>query len=68
MPSRNVNARRWMRQLLLYRYSILILQLKSQFQLSEEQEHAIRTKILNIDWIDSTYCENNAVGYRCLDS
>ena len=55
MNTSNSNAQRYMRQLLLYRYSILLAQLKSQFQLSETQEIAIRTKILNMDWIDAAF-------------
>ena len=59
MPSTNTNAQRWMRQLLLYRYSILLAQLKSQFPLSETQEQLLRAKILNMNWIDSAYNQNN---------
>jgi len=59
MPSSNTNAQRWMRQLLLYRYNILLTQLKSQFPLSEEQEQVLRAKILNMNWIDSAYYQNN---------
>jgi hypothetical protein len=44
-----------MRQLLLYRYSILLEQLKSQFLLSDTQENQIRAKILSMDWIDAAY-------------
>jgi hypothetical protein len=55
MNSNNANAQRWMRQLLLYRYSILLEQLKSQFLLSDTQENQIRAKILSMDWIDTAY-------------
>jgi hypothetical protein len=55
MPAQNANAQRMMRQLLLYRYSILLTQLKSQFPLSEEQETALKQRILSMDWIDAAY-------------
>lgn len=46
------NAQRLLRQLLLYRYSVLLAQLKSQFSLTSEQEEALTRKILSIEWID----------------
>jgi hypothetical protein len=53
MPS--ANAERWLRQLLYYRYSILLAQLKSQFPLTPEQEEALTKRILSIDWISEAY-------------
>lgn len=52
MPQDRNNAQRWLRQLLLYRYSVLLVQLKSQFPLTPEQEEALKRRILNIEWID----------------
>ena len=51
-PVATLNAERWRRQLLIYRYSVLLAQLKSQFQLSPEQEEALTRKILSIEWVD----------------
>ena len=49
------NAQRWARQLLLYRYSVLLAQLKSAFPVTSEQEEALNRTILNMTWIDSAF-------------
>jgi hypothetical protein len=46
------NAERWLRQLLFYRYSVLLAQLKSQFPLTPEQEEVLMRRILSIEWVD----------------
>ena len=54
MPS-HTHAEQWLRQLLLYRYSILLSQLKNAFPLTEEQESVLRQKVLSIAWIDGAF-------------
>jgi hypothetical protein len=54
------NADRFMIQLLLYRYEILLTQLKSSFTVTEEQEEALRRRIINTEWITSAFKENKS--------
>ena len=62
MPAQptTVNAERWLRQLLFYRYSVLLAQLKSQFPLTPEQEEALTQKVINIAWIDAAMKDQTA--------
>ena len=55
VPVAHAGADRWLRQLLLYRYSVLLNQLKAQFPMTAEQEQALRNRILNHEWIKSAY-------------
>lgn len=55
--SQRANALRWRRQLMLYRYSVLVAQLKRAFPMTEEQQEAIEKRILNIEWIDSAFVQ-----------
>lgn len=51
------SADRFVYQLLLYRYEILLKQLKAAFPVSEEQEQALREKILTIAWVQSALAD-----------
>jgi hypothetical protein len=53
MPS--THAKQWLRQLLRYRYSILLAQLKSQFPVTETQEELLQQRIFNMEWIDGAF-------------
>jgi len=52
----HTSAERWLRQLLVYRYSVLLNQLKSQYPtMTAEQEYALRSRILSHEWISQAY-------------
>ena len=48
-------AERWMRQLLRYRYYLLLERLKTQFPVESTQFEALNQKILNNAWIDEAF-------------
>jgi hypothetical protein len=47
------DGKRFMRQLLLHRYKMLLEKIGKSYTLSDEQARALEEKILNIHWIDS---------------
>jgi hypothetical protein len=55
-------ADRFMTQLLLYRYEILLAQLKSSFTITEDQEEALRRRIINTEWIVSAFKTDSQIG------
>jgi hypothetical protein len=54
---KNPSADRFMIQLLLYRYEVLLNQLSAQFSLSEEQKAMLREKILTVSWVQNAFVD-----------
>jgi len=46
------HAKRFLRQLLLHRYSELLKKLQATFPVSEEHMKRLRDLVLNVDWVD----------------
>jgi hypothetical protein len=49
---RNHNARQFLRELLMYRYSQLLLTVEKHYPMTEEQKRQIYRNILNIRWVE----------------
>lgn len=49
---RNHTARQFLRELLMYRYSQLLLAVEKQYPVTEEQKKQLYKTILNIRWIE----------------
>ena len=52
MPERNQQAKRFLRQLMLKRYKLLLQKLQQAYSLNDTQMDLLRTKILHIDWFE----------------
>jgi hypothetical protein len=46
-------ARRFLREFLMYRYSQLLLEVEKHYPMTSEQKEALYAQILNVDWIDA---------------
>jgi hypothetical protein len=51
--STHETGERFVRQLLLHRYKMLLDKIGKTYPLTEQQKHALEEKILNIHWIDT---------------
>ncbi len=51
--STHETGERFVRQLLLHRYKMLLDKIGKTYPLTEQQKRALEEKILNIQWIDS---------------
>ena len=51
----NPQAQRWLRQILLYRYQLLLQKIEKEFSLTDDQRTTIEKQILNLSWIDRAY-------------
>lgn len=47
------SSKRFVRQILLFRYKLLIDRICAVYQLSDEQRDVILKRILTLDWIDT---------------
>jgi hypothetical protein len=57
-PETNNEARRFLREFLMYRYSQLLLTVTKHQSMTEQQKSQLYTKILNIEWIDTAFQYN----------
>lgn len=55
METSTHEARRFIREFLMYRYSQLLLNIEKQCALNDEQKSQLYKQILNIDWIDGAF-------------
>jgi hypothetical protein len=52
---KNDEARRFLRELLMYRYSQLLLEVTKHCPMSEAQKTKLYKTILNLEWIDACF-------------
>jgi hypothetical protein len=55
MPTSYPESRRFLREILMYRYSQLLLKIEKQYPMTPEQKDRLYKRILNIGWIDSAF-------------
>ena len=59
-PSKNDESRRFLRELCMFRYSQLLLEVTKYYPaMSEIQKTKLYKKILNLEWIDQAFSENS---------
>jgi hypothetical protein len=57
-PETNTEARRFLREFLMYRYSQLLLNVTKHQSMTEQQKSQLYKKILNLEWIDTAFQDN----------
>jgi len=59
IESKYPESRRFLREILMYRYSQLLLNVEKHYPMSPEQKEQIYKRILNIRWIDSAFADES---------